>query len=452
MTPERWQQVKEIFHSALALEPQARQLFLTTACAGHASLRREVESLIKHHERTGSFIDAPAYEAASGLFPDAQAELEAGETLGPYKILRTLGAGGMGSVYLAEDQRLGRPVALKLLPSHLTGDAERLRRFEQEARATSSLNHPNILTIYEIGRIGERQFIATEYIEGLTLRAHITSGNMKVGEVIEAGVQIASALSAAHQAGIVHRDIKPENIMLRPDGIVKVLDFGLAKLTGQQPADSNAQTRAMVRTVPGTLMGTVQYMSPEQARGLEVDVRTDIFSFGAVLYEMLSGCAPFAGATMSDVIVAILEKEPAPLLRHSKEVPEALEWIVTKALTKEKEDRYQTAREIWTDLHRLKQRLEVEAEIERTTAPEETGRVKRAERETKSSVEERRATLGASNIRRESEMEYAQAAQAGNHGARLRRSHRARLCRHGGIQISGTRPRNRRSSIATRFA
>jgi Tol biopolymer transport system component len=379
MATDRWQQIKEIFHSALEREPAERSAYLARVCAGDESLRKEVESLIAAHEKDGSFIDSPAYEVAADLVAGGQDELSKGQTFGHYEILSQLGKGGMGEVYLAEDRRLGRKVAVKLLPTAFTKDQGRLRRFEQEARAASALNHPSILTIYEIGETDGLHFISTEFIEGETLRETLVRRAMKINEVLSVAEQVASALAAAHKAGIVHRDIKPENIMVREDGIAKVLDFGLAKLAKQQTTSPDATTRALVKTDAGVVMGTSVYMSPEQARGLEVDARTDIWSLGVVLYEMLAGQAPFKGQTTSDVIAAVLEREPPPLARYSKDVPEALEWIVTKALTKEKEDRYQTAREIWTDLRRLKQRLDVEAEIERTATPED-GQTKLAER------------------------------------------------------------------------
>jgi serine/threonine protein kinase len=296
-----------------------------------------------------------------------------------------LGAGGMGEVYLAQDTQLRRLVALKLLPAAFTQDEDRLRRFEQEAYAASALNHPNILTIYEIGHIDSTRFIAMEYVDGEMLRQHISrspasspneganpvGSGMKLGQALDLSIQIASALSASQSAGIVHRDIKPENIMLRRDGYVKVLDFGLAKLT-ERPAtsDTEAPTRALMNTSPGAVMGTANYMSPEQARGDIVDARSDIWSLGVVLYEMIAGRAPFEGPTPSHVIVSILEKDPPPLSRYLTDVPEALEWIVTKALTKDRDDRYQTAREMLTDLRRLKQRLDVGAELERSVAPD----------------------------------------------------------------------------------
>lgn len=308
--------------------------------------------------------------------------IAAGTTLGRYEIRSLLGAGGMGEVYLAQDTQMRRPVALKFLPESLTRDDDRLRRFEQEAYAASGLNHPNILTIYEIGEVEHRRFIAMEYVEGETLRQCIanftsTSGEdgagsgMKLGHALDIAIQIASALAASQTAGIAHRDIKPDNIMVRRDGYIKLLDFGLAKLTERpETTDTEAPTRALVNTSPGAVMGTVNYMSPEQASAKLVDARTDIWSLGVVLYEMVTGKVPFSGPTPSHVIVAITDKDPPPLARYLNDVPETLEWIVTKALTKDRDDRYQTAREILTDLRRLKQRLEAGVEMERSVPPD----------------------------------------------------------------------------------
>jgi Tol biopolymer transport system component len=275
----------------------------------------------------------------------------------------------MGEVYLAEDTRLERTVALKILPSDLASDQQRMNRFVQEAKTASALNHPNILTIYEIEQLGSTNLIATEFIDGQTLRARIHGGQISISEVLEIAIQVASALGAAHEAGIVHRDLKPENIMLRRhDNIVKLLDFGIAKLSEPSPSiiDTEAATRALVNTAPGTVMGTVGYMSPEQARGLPVDARTDIWSLGVVLYEMIAGSVPFAGATASDVIAAVLQKEAQPLARFSRETPEALEWIITKALRKDREERYQTTKELMSDLRTLKHQLEFQTELERS--------------------------------------------------------------------------------------
>ncbi|HKS26782.1 MAG TPA: protein kinase [Pyrinomonadaceae bacterium] len=299
--------------------------------------------------------------------------ISAGTRLGRYKVLSAIGAGGMGAVYMAEDTELERTVALKILLPDVAGDQQRMARFIQEAKAASALNHPNILTIYEIGRAEQSAFIATELIKGVTLRERMSSGqSLKITEALEIIIQAASALQSAHEAGIVHRDIKPENIMVRADGYVKVLDFGLAKLTEKANApsiDAEAVTRALVNTEPGKVMGTVAYMSPEQARGAEVDSRTDVWSLGCVLYEMIAGTRPFQGATPTDVILSIIEKEPPPLARFSREVPEALEWMVAKALMKERDERYQTVRELMTDLRRLLKRMEFEAELERSVPP-----------------------------------------------------------------------------------
>ena len=273
----------------------------------------------------------------------------------------------MGEVYLGHDTRLNRPVALKLLTADLTRYEDRLRRFEQEARAASALNHPNILTIYEIGHAEAGHFIATEYIDGSTLRQHMTRTEIKMAEALDIAVQVSAALSAAHAIGIVHRDIKPENIMVRRDGYVKVLDFGLVKLTERQSVDSEAPTISPVNTDPKAIMGTVNYMSPEQARGLDVDARTDIWSLGVVLYEMVAGRVPFEGATSGDMIVSILDREPSPLARYRTDVPIELEWIVKKALSKEREERYQTIKDFAVDLRRLKQELEFRSKLERST-------------------------------------------------------------------------------------
>jgi serine/threonine protein kinase/Flp pilus assembly protein TadD len=297
-------------------------------------------------------------------------------TISHYRILDKLGSGGMGEVYLAEDTRLGRKLALKLLPADFTRDPDRVARFEQEARAASALNHPNIITIYEVGEHEGAHFIATEFIEGRTLRQLLPPGGMPLNSALEIAIQIAGALQAAHEAGITHRDIKPENVMIRPDGYVKVLDFGLAKLTERsdpkidltKPAkvDKEAATMLKPNTDPGTVLGTVTYMSPEQARGLRVDARSDVFSLGVMLYEMVAGAPPFDGATSSDVIAAILVREPAPISRLVAGIPSEFEWSLNKALRKERDDRYDTVRSFLSDLKLLKSRLDFETELART--------------------------------------------------------------------------------------
>jgi serine/threonine protein kinase/tetratricopeptide (TPR) repeat protein len=298
------------------------------------------------------------------------------ETISHYKIIRKLGAGGMGEVYLAEDTRLGRRVALKILSPEFTSDEERLRRFEQEARAASALNHPNIITIHEVGLDKNTRFISTEFIEGETLRRRLATAKMSLHDALDVAIQVAGALDAAHRAGIVHRDVKPENIMLRPDGYAKVLDFGIVKLTEkfteqQSTYSINAEdaTVLLVNTDANMVMGSPSYMSPEQARGLKVDSRTDIFSLGVVIYEMVAGKRPFDGETASDVIANILERNPPPLAHYTIGVPETLEWIVLKALRKNRDERYQTARGVLNDLRALKQRVEFEVELERSVNP-----------------------------------------------------------------------------------
>ena len=296
-----------------------------------------------------------------------------GSKVSHYRILEKLGAGGMGEVYLAEDMKLGRKVAIKILSEEYTTNKDRLHRFEQEAAAASNLNHPNILTIHEVGADDGRHFIATEYIDGVTLRRKAAEAPLEIREILDIAIQIASALEEAHAAGIIHRDVKPDNVMVRRNGYVKVLDFGLAKLTetvDRSPLDPDAATRVLVQTDAGVVMGTSHYMSPEQARGKPVDARSDIWSLGVVIYEMVAGRTPFAGETSTDVIVAITQKEPPPLARFAPNVPAELEWIVNKTLRKDRDERYQTIKELLTDLKRVKQRLEFETELERSSSPE----------------------------------------------------------------------------------
>src|SRR5262245_58509038 len=359
-----FEQIERLYHAALERRPDARDAFLDEECAGDADLRREVEGLLAFDHPSDSFIQAPAIEiAARALAAEPLIEtsnkrmrsLIAESQIGAYQLLSPLGRGGMGEVYLALDSRLGRKVAVKFLLAEFTTDAERLRRFEQEARAASALNHPNIITIHEIGEVrteaGDTHYIVTEYIEGETLRQRLTNGpqiGMKLSETIGLAAQIAAALAAAHGAGIIHRDIKPENVMVRRDGLVKVLDFGLAKLTEpSSPAvGTQAATLARNRTDTGVVMGTPRYMAPEQARGERVDARTDIFSLGVVVYEMLAGRTPFNGATASDCIAAILKEEPPELSETNQKVTPQLEKIVRRCLEKNPERRFQSASDL----------------------------------------------------------------------------------------------------------
>ncbi|HEU4834262.1 MAG TPA: protein kinase [Pyrinomonadaceae bacterium] len=374
MTPERWQQVKEIFNSAITYRPEERGVFISQACSGDEELRSEVESLIASHEQSGSFIDEPAFEAAATWLANEKAELNSGQIIGSYEVISFISRGGMGEVYLAGDKRLGRKVALKLLPASFTTDEDRLRRFEQEARAASALNHPNIITIYEIRQAAGSHLIATEFVEGETLRHRLSRSALTLSETLNIAMQIADALSAAHKAGIIHRDIKPENIMLRPDGYVKVLDFGLAKLSEQAtPAVAAEAPTIQVRTGSGIVIGTAGYMSPEQARGLGVDHRSDIFSLGAVIYEMVARRKPFEGETPSDTLAAILKTEPPPLTRVAQGVPAELVRIVNKSLRKDREERYQVVKDLWLDLKVLKQDLEFQDKLDRSVASESDG-------------------------------------------------------------------------------
>ena len=299
--------------------------------------------------------------------------LSPGTKLGRYEIRSKIGAGGMGEVYLAQDTKLDRKVALKILPAELAANRDRMRRFVQEAKAASALNHPNIITIYEIDETESGHIIATEFIDGETLRERALKAPLKLAEWLEIAIQIAGALAAAHAAGIVHRDIKPENVMIRTDGIVKVLDFGLAKLTTPLSIDSidnEAPTRPNVNTDPGMVMGTALYMSPEQARGLSIDARTDIFSLGIVLYEMVAGRLPFDGSNRNEIMASVLsDKEPQPLTRYSSEAPSELGRIVLKALRKNKDERYQTVKDLLLDLQSLKQELAFERKLQESAPP-----------------------------------------------------------------------------------
>jgi eukaryotic-like serine/threonine-protein kinase len=354
MTPERWQKVNELFHSALKHGPAQRAAFLDHACKGDHELRKEVESLIASGQNSDGSFDAYLFEDAARLLSEDTAELSVGQRIGQYKILSLLGRGGMGEVYLANDSKLGRKVALKLLPASFTQDQERVRRFEQEARAASALNHPNILTIFDVEKMEGTQFIATEYIEGQTLLERLADKKMELSEVLDVAIQVSSALSAAHQAGIAHRDIKPENIMLRPDGYVKVLDFGLAKLSERGVADGDTapQAFAAVKTDTGVVIGTASYMSPEQAKGRPVDQRSDIFSFGAVFYEMIIGAQAFRGDSNVDTLHAIIHDEPAGLSRLRAKVPSAVYLVLQRCLAKEVEARYDNGTELLDALKR----------------------------------------------------------------------------------------------------
>jgi serine/threonine protein kinase len=385
LKPERWQEISRIFKSALSVDPVGRSAFIRKQCGTDEALRKQVEGLVESRQRATAedFIAGNAAHDAAGLVVIEEegsvrkSVLEDGQTFGSYLILGTLGVGGMGEVYLAKDLRLDRTVALKILPPEVAGHERRMLRFRQEAKVASSLNQPNILTIYEFGEVDSRHFLATEYIDGQTLRDLTRSRQPKLSEILDISLQILTAIDAAHEAKIVHRDIKPENVMIRSrDRIVKVLDFGLAKLTEQAPttvAERSLEAATQFKTVPGSVLGTVSYMSPEQAQGLDVDERTDIWSAGVMIYEMVTGALPFKGLTSSHIIVQILEKDPAPLTQLDKlNVPTELQRLVSKAMAKNAEERYQSAKDMLIDLRNLKKKVDREAEIQRSSLPDQS--------------------------------------------------------------------------------
>jgi len=361
MSASRWEQVKDIFQAALERPLPEREQFLSDACGGDTDLCDEIRDLLLSFESAGSFMDEEAIGEVAEIIVGQPQNINISQKLGRYLITDRLGAGGMGEVFLAKDMRLERLVALKILSAEFSRNGDRIRRFVQEAKAVSALNHPNILTIYEIGQFDALHFIVTEFIKGDTLRQRLKDERMTLREILDIAVQTAAALAAAHEAGIIHRDIKPENVMLRVDGLVKVLDFGLSKLIEEKrkTVDSKEAFSAQVQTTPGMVMGTVAYMSPEQARGLQVDAQTDVWSLGVVLYEMLTRKQPFTGETKSDTIASILTNEPVPLAENA---PAELNRIVGKALQKKAGERYQTIKDFLLDLQQLRKRIEFELE------------------------------------------------------------------------------------------
>ncbi len=376
MNAERQTKIEEIYHASLDISAESRSEFLAAACGTDEELQNEIRSLLCFAEVTSSLIDKPPLDIAAEIFSGRiQAEI-VGTNIKHYKILAQIGTGGMGDVYLAEDTRLERRVAIKFIKTEFSENPTQLRRFIREAKTASSLNHPNIITVYEIGKTKNSQFIATEFIEGKTLRRAINEGSLNLGEILDIAVQVANALHAAHSAGVIHRDIKPENIMLREDKLVKVLDFGLVKLVGKRyrkdkipvPLPVNqepSQILANNLTAPDLLMGTVAYISPEQARLAPIDARSDVWSLTIVLYEMASGCQPFKGKTARATIDSILNDEPAALADY---IPSELQRILRKGLQKNAEDRYQTAPELLGDLKLCQKNFADEAEFERDAA------------------------------------------------------------------------------------
>jgi eukaryotic-like serine/threonine-protein kinase len=381
MDADRLKQIEELYHSATELPLGEREAFIRQSCGDDEVLRRELESLLAIKKSSYDFFQQPPLSLAAEMFSqdDRRSNL-AGQQVSHYRIIRLLGAGGMGEVYLAEDTKLNRQVALKILTSEFETDVERIRRFKKEARAVSALNHPNIITIYSIEETEGGSFIATEFIDGQTLRELIADKPLPWQEAVKIAIQIAGALKTAHSVGIIHRDIKPANIMFRRDGIVKVLDFGLAKLTG--PDSGELETRE--HTAPHRLMGTINYMSPEQALGERVDLRTDIFSFGVVLYEMLSGVMPFAGPSDAAIYNATINKIQPSLRVVNDAIPGELDQIVKRAMKKDPEERYQTFSELRTDLKKLRRDSQTGSLhnaatkiIERPTRTTQFGRTKR---------------------------------------------------------------------------
>jgi serine/threonine protein kinase/tetratricopeptide (TPR) repeat protein len=373
MADEKWQKVREIFDSALRHKPDERRRFVNEVCGDDKTLLAEVESLLSSHDSAESFMETPAVAEVAHMIEIEIKKLEAGKRFGYYEIINQIGVGGMGEVYLARDKKLDRKVAIKILNEEFSEDQSHLQRFVSEAKAASALNHPNILTIYEFGEAEDARFIVSEYIEGKTLREIIRESTLTLPQILDISIQITGALSAAHKAHLVHRDIKPENIMIRPDGYVKVLDFGLAKLVEQKNKSLLSLEEPTVRqnlTAKGVIVGTVNYMSPEQAKGEWVDGRTDIFSLGVLIYEMLAGKPPFEGGNAIETIGSILNKEPVPLSRQTPEVPHEIERIINKALRKDREMRYQTARDLLIDLKDVRQDLEFQNKLERTASPD----------------------------------------------------------------------------------
>lgn len=367
MDKERANQIEEMYHAALEVAEEKRAAFLLQNCGADEDLRREVESLLSFDSDPASFLDNLPESFVAEMFAEQESEISLiNREIGRYKIEKLLGKGGMGEVYLAEDIRLKRSVALKLLP--LTGSDNRnlLRRFEREAFAASALNHPNILTVYDFISEENLNIIVTEYIEGESLRDKMNGGRLPLIEILGIIEQIAFALSAAHNAGIIHRDVKPENIMIRQDGIIKILDFGLAKLTEQpgESADSEVKTRIRRLTISGMIFGTPSYMSPEQVRGQkDISGQTDIWSLGIILYEMITGLVPFSGETTGDRIASILKTDPPVLSRVIPDCPPELESIIDKALAKNVRDRYRLIEDFAPDIKRFRRRLELEDEL-----------------------------------------------------------------------------------------
>jgi serine/threonine protein kinase len=361
MIDDRWQRIEEVFHHAADLAGSERAGFLESACAGDHDLRRQVESLLANDDSKDNLIEA-AVSQAVGTLPEgtsAQREDLVGQRIGPYLVNELIGEGGMGLVFKARDMQLNRSVAIKVLPADRLADPERKRRFLQEAKAASVLNHPNIVTVHGITQERDTDFIVMEFVSGKTLDQLIPNKGLPLNQAVKYGLEIADAVAAAHAAGIVHRDIKPSNIMITEQGRVKVLDFGLAKLT--EPGEPSGQERAEpLTTKAGMVFGTAAYMSPEQAEGKRADVRSDIFSFGALLYQMVTGRRAFPGENVITILAAVMNQEPAPVATLTPKVPRELEWVIARCLKKDPNRRIQ---------HMVDVKIALEEVLERLDAP-----------------------------------------------------------------------------------
>jgi serine/threonine protein kinase len=352
MTSERWQQIELLYHAALERAPGERTAFLNEACAGDDELRGEIESLLASHDQAPSFIEAPPEDVAAGMLAEQQSHLLVGRTLGRYRVQSQIGAGGMGEVYRARDVRLDRDVAIKILPEHLAQDPEALRRFEREAKAVAALSHPNIMAIYDFGTEGDVSYAVMELLEGETVRERLKHAPINWPNAVDIALALAEGLAAAHAKGIIHRDLKPENIFLTTQGQIKILDFGIARMKKAVVPSADTLT-ATEMTLPGRVMGTIGYLSPEQARGEQADAPSDLFSLGCVLYEMICGERPFDRQSVAETIAAILMTDPPALGRRAGPIPAGLERVVGKALRKDRDRRYQTAADLLADLKRL---------------------------------------------------------------------------------------------------
>jgi serine/threonine protein kinase len=377
MSDDKWQKVREVFDSALRRPPVERRKIVRQACGNNKTLLAEVESLLSSLDSAEKFLETPAVAKVADTIEAETKQFEHGKCVGHYEIIAPIGAGGMGEIYLAKDKELDRQVAVKILNRKFAAHQSNLQRFIQEAKSASALNHPNILTIYAVGKADDTHFIVSEFIKGETLREILMEKTLKLPEVLDISIQIAGALCTAHEAHLVHRDIKPENIMLRPDGYVKILDFGLAKMVERKNKSIpglDESTDGQHQTAQGVILGTINYMSPEQAKGERVDERTDIFSFGALIYEMIAGRTPFAGDSASETFANLINQEPPPLSGFAANVPDELMLIISEMLRKNKDERYQTMKGLLTDLKDLRENLMFDEKAEKSRPASENER------------------------------------------------------------------------------